>query len=59
MTKEQQIRERLEAIIKEHCFSDIYDDLMGSDEAADAIMREFALRPVSQGKVDSETGEVT
>lgn len=25
---------------------------------ADAILREFALRPVSQGKVDSETGEV-
>lgn len=33
-------------------------ELAGVDKAVSAIMREFALRPVSQGKVDAETGEV-
>jgi len=30
----------------------------GEGAVADAIMREFALRPVAQGVVDSESGEV-
>lgn len=51
------IRERLMEIVAEAYFSG--DCPSGSAQsAADAIMREFALRPVAQGVVDSESGEV-
>lgn len=54
MTKEQKIRERLVETIK----GASRNGYTSFDDVADAILREFALRPVSQGKVDSETGEV-
>lgn len=32
--------------------------VFGFDDLADAIMREFALRPVSQGKITGDNSEV-
>lgn len=48
------IRERIATIIFEET-----GNAHLVEAAADAIMREFALRPVAQGVVDSESGEVT
>ncbi|MFN3858092.1 MAG: hypothetical protein ACK4RV_10100 [Caulobacter sp.] len=56
MTKEEKIRERLMAAIERGCWPAPTPE--SAARTADAIMREFALRPVSQGRVDSETGEV-
>jgi len=54
--KEAAIRDRLAEIISD--YHDSMDGLMMSHDAAEQIMREFALRPVAQGVVDSESGEV-
>lgn len=53
VTLRERVRERLIAIMSEGVAEGRW-----IGETADAIMREFALRPVSQGKVDAETGEV-
>jgi hypothetical protein len=47
------IRERIATIIFEET-----GNAHLVEAAADAILREFALRPVAQGVVDSESGEV-
>ena len=52
---EARIRERLADLIWYHMME---APEPGSVPAALAIMREFALRPVAQGVVDSESGEV-
>lgn len=56
-TLRERVRERLADIVKDSILGGgtIHD---GSHRAADAILREFRLQPVSSGKVDAETGEV-
>ena len=69
---EDQIRERLAEIIDPFAVRPSECDGFATDRIregvlthwnvaltkADMILREFALRPVSQGRVDSESGEV-
>jgi hypothetical protein len=55
VTLRERVRERLLALTSFHISGKFID---GEAELVDAIMREFSLRPVSQGKVDAETGEV-
>jgi hypothetical protein len=57
VTLRERVRERLWELIDEHTETHDGSKVHFIYDAADAIMKEFALRPLSQGVVNSDTEE--